>query len=109
MYVYAPSCTLRSSAGTRMLKIQQYKRKTHGFVTSLAALDPTFGIHSHKTLDTAQPSFKVKLKTFLCVCVCVCVLCCVVLCVCVCSVCVCVVLCCVCVLCYVGVCVCESV
>ena len=31
------------------------------------ALDPTFGIHSHKTLDTAQPcpSFKAKLKTFL--------------------------------------------
>ena len=36
------------------------------FVLSLA-LDPTFGIHSHKTLDTAQPChlFKAKLKTFL--------------------------------------------
>ena len=30
------------------------------------ALDPTFGIHSHKTLDTASTlsSFKAKLKTF---------------------------------------------
>ena len=55
------------------------------------ALDLTFGIHSHKILDTAcstLSSFKAKLKTFLfsqyfhpvpsfcyshCVCVCVCV------------------------------------
>ena len=70
------------------------------FASSLA-LDPTFGIHSHKTLDTAQPfhllkpnwkpssSHSIFIPTnistqFLlqseCVCVCVCV-CCVVLCV----------------------------
>ena len=31
--VYTPSRTLRSSSDTRILKIQQYKRKTHGFRT----------------------------------------------------------------------------
>ena len=30
LHVYTPSRTLRSSSDTRMLKIQQYKRKTHG-------------------------------------------------------------------------------
>ena len=54
LHVFTPSRTLRSSSDTRMLEIQQYKRKTHGFALSLA-LDPTFGMHSHKTLDTAQP------------------------------------------------------
>ena len=48
-----PSRTLRSSSDTRMLKIQQYKRKETAFAPSLA-LDITFGIYSHKTLDTAQ-------------------------------------------------------
>ena len=57
LQVYTPSRTLRSSSDTRMLKIQQYKRKTH--VLSLS-LDPTFGIHSHKTLDTAQPCHVLK-------------------------------------------------
>ena len=33
LHVYIPSRTLRSSFDTRMLKIQQYKRKTHGFRT----------------------------------------------------------------------------
>ena len=33
LHVYIPSRTLHSSADTRMLKIQQYKRKTHGFRT----------------------------------------------------------------------------
>ena len=33
LHVYTPSRTLRSSSDTRMLKIQQYKRKTHGFRT----------------------------------------------------------------------------
>ena len=54
LHVYTPSRTLRSSSNTCMLEIQRYKRKTHGFAPSLA-LDPTFGIHPHKTLDTAQP------------------------------------------------------
>ena len=52
LHVYTPSRALRSSSDTRILKIQQYKRKA--FAPSLA-LDPTFGIHSHKTLDIAQP------------------------------------------------------
>ena len=33
LHAYTPSCTLRSSSDTRMLEIQQYKRKTHGFRT----------------------------------------------------------------------------
>ena len=60
LHVYTLSHTLRSSSDTRMLEIQQYKRKTHGFRTSSLALDPTFGIHSHKTLDTAQPCHLLK-------------------------------------------------
>ena len=59
LHVYTPSRTLRSSSDTRMLKIQQYKRKTQAFALFLA-LDPTFGIHSHKTLDTAQPCHLLK-------------------------------------------------
>ena len=51
LHVYTPSRT-RSSSDTRMLKTHKYKRKT--FAPSLA-LDPAFGIHSHNTLDTAQP------------------------------------------------------
>ena len=53
LHVYTPSRTLRSSSDTRMLEIQQYKRKTHASALSLA-LDPIFEIHSDKTLDTAQ-------------------------------------------------------
>ena len=33
LHVYTPSCTLHSTSDTSMLKIQQYKRKTHGFRT----------------------------------------------------------------------------
>ena len=59
LHVYTPSRTLRSSSDTRMLEIQKYKRKTHGF-RAFSALDPTFGIHSHKTLNTAQPCHLLK-------------------------------------------------
>ena len=59
LHVYTRSRTPRSSSDTRMLEIQQYKRKTHGFRTFFA-LDPTFGIHSHKTLDIAQPCHLLK-------------------------------------------------
>ena len=52
--LYTPSRTLRSSSFTRMLKIQQYKRKTRGFRT-FSCFGPHIGIHSHKTLDSAQP------------------------------------------------------
>ena len=40
LHVYTPSRTLRSSSDTRMLKIQQYKRKSHGFRAF-----PCFGPH----------------------------------------------------------------
>ena len=36
-----------------MLKIQQYKHKTRGFRT-FSCFGPTFGIHSHKALNTVQ-------------------------------------------------------
>ena len=51
LHVYTPSRTLRSSSDTRMLEIQKYKRKTHGFRT-----------FSH---CSSLSSFKAKLKTFL--------------------------------------------
>ena len=66
LHVYTPSRTLRSSSDTRMLKIQQYKRKTHGFRTFSC-----FGSHIWNSLpqdlrhcSTLSP-FKAKLKTFL--------------------------------------------
>ena len=59
LHVYTPSRTLRASSDTRMLKIQLYKCKIMAFALSLA-LDRTFGIHSHKTLDTAQPCHLLK-------------------------------------------------
>ena len=52
LHFYTPSHTLRSSSVTRMLKIQPYNARVMVFVLSLA-LDPIFGIHSYKTLDTA--------------------------------------------------------
>ena len=59
LHVYTPSRTLRSSSDTRMLKIQQYKQRLVAFAHSLA-LVTTFRIHSHKTLDTAQPCHLLK-------------------------------------------------
>ena len=64
LHVYTPSRTLHSSSDTRMLKIQQYKRILVAFAPFLA-LDPTFGIHYHKTHCSTPSSFKAKLKTFL--------------------------------------------
>ena len=66
LHVYAPSRTLRSSSVTRMLEIQQYKRKTHGFRTISC-----FGPHIWNSLPqdlrhcSTLSSFKAKLKTFL--------------------------------------------
>ena len=54
LHIYTPSRTLRSSSDTRMLKIHNTNARLVAFELSLA-LDPTFGIHFHKTLDTAQP------------------------------------------------------
>ena len=59
LLVYTPSRALRSSSDTCMLKIQQYKRKTHGF-HSFSCFGPASGIHSPKTLDTAQPRHVLK-------------------------------------------------
>ena len=58
LHVYTPSCTLHSYSDTRMLKILQYKHKTHSFCAF--PLDRTFGIHSHKTSDTAPPCHLLK-------------------------------------------------
>ena len=44
LHVYTPSCTLRSS-DTHMLKIQQYKRKSHGFCAFSC-----FGLHVWNSL-----------------------------------------------------------
>ena len=66
LHVYIPSLTLRSSSDTRMLKIQQYKRKTHGFRTF-----SRFGPHIWNSFPqdlrhcSTLSSFKAKLKTFL--------------------------------------------
>ena len=66
LHVYTPSRTLRSSSDTRMLEIQQYKRKTHGFHTFSC-----FGPHIWNSLPqdlrhcATLSSFKAKLKTFL--------------------------------------------
>ena len=57
---------IRSSSDTRMLEIQQYKRKTHGFRTFSC-----FGPHIWNSLPqdlrhcSTLSSFKAKLKTFL--------------------------------------------
>ena len=66
LHVYTPFRTLRSSSDTRMLEIQKYKRKTHGFRTFFC-----FGPHIWNSLpqdlrhcSTLSP-FKAKLKTFL--------------------------------------------
>ena len=66
LHVHTPSRTLRSSSDNRILKIQQYKRKTHGFRTFSC-----FGPHIWKSLPqdlrhcSTLSSFKAKLKTFL--------------------------------------------
>ena len=67
LHVYTLSCTLHSSSDTRMLKIHQYKCKTHGFRTFSC-----FGPHIWNSFpqdlrhcSTLSTSFKVKLKTFL--------------------------------------------
>ena len=53
LHVYTPSRTLRSSSDTRMLESNNTNARLMAFAPSLT-LDPTFGIHSPKTLDTAH-------------------------------------------------------
>ena len=66
LHVYTPSRTLRSSSDTRMLEIQQYKRKTHGFRT-LSCFGPHIWNSPSQDLRhcSTLSSFKSKLKTFL--------------------------------------------
>ena len=62
LYVYTPSRTLSSSADTRMLKIQQYKRKTPVFRTLILLLwTPHLEFTPH-SLHTAQPCHLLKTK-----------------------------------------------
>ena len=56
LHVYTPSRTLRSSSDTCMLEIQQCKRNVGSKAKALWEL----GIHSHKTLDPAQPCHLLK-------------------------------------------------
>ena len=66
LHVYTPSRALRSYSDTHMLKIQQYKRKSHGFRAFSC-----FGPHIWNSLSQALrhcstlSSFKTKLKSFL--------------------------------------------
>ena len=66
LHVYNSSRLLRSSSDTRMLKIQQHKRKSHGFRAFSC-----FGPHIWNSLPqdlrhcSTLSSFKAKLKTFL--------------------------------------------
>ena len=66
LHMYSPSRTLRSSSDTRMLKIQQYKRKTHGFRT-FSCFGPRIWNSLPQDLRhcSTLSYFKAKLKTFL--------------------------------------------
>ena len=63
--VYTPSHTLRSSSDTRILKIQQYKRKTRGFRT-FSGSGPNIwnSLPQDFRHCSTLSSFKAKLKTF---------------------------------------------
>ena len=66
LHLYSPSRSLGSSSDTRMLKIQRFNRKTHGFRTF-----SHFGPHIWNNLpqdirhSATLSSFKSQLKTFL--------------------------------------------
>ena len=66
LHLYSPSRSLRSSSDTRMLKIQRFNRKTHGF-----RIFSHFGSHIWNNLphdirhSATLSSLKNKLKTFL--------------------------------------------
>ena len=64
LHVYTPSRTLRSS-DTRMLEIQQHKRKTHGF-RAFSCFGPHIWNLTPQDLrhGSALSSFKANLKTF---------------------------------------------
>ena len=66
LHVYTPSRTLRSSSDTRMLEIQQYKRKTYVFRT-FSCFGPHIWISVPQDFRhcSTLSSLKAKLKTFL--------------------------------------------
>ena len=59
LHDYTPSRTLRLLPTPACWKSNNTNARLTAFAPSLA-LDPTFGIHSHKTLDTAQPCHILK-------------------------------------------------
>ena len=66
LHVCTPSHTLRSSSDTRMLEIQQYKHKTHGFHTFSCFGPPIWNsLPQDLRHCSTLSSFKAKLKTFL--------------------------------------------
>ena len=66
LHLYSPSRSLHSSSDTRILKLQSFNRKTHGFYTF-----SHFGPHIWNNLPqyikhyATLSTFKSKLKTFL--------------------------------------------
>ena len=66
LHVYTPSRPLRSSSDTRMLEIQQYKRKTYVFRT-FSCFGPHIWISVPQDFRhcSTLSSLKAKLKTFL--------------------------------------------
>ena len=66
LHVYTPSRTLRSSSDTRIPKIQQYKRKTHGFRT-FSCFGPHIwnSLNRHCRCDVKCVLYKVLTSFFL--------------------------------------------
>ena len=64
LHVCTPSRTLRSSFDTSILKIQQYKRKSHGF-RALSCFGPHNSFPQDLRHCSTLSSFKAKLKNFL--------------------------------------------
>ena len=64
LHLYSPSRSLHSSSDTRILKIQRFNRKTHGFRTLLTLWPPHLEQSSPRHQATLS-SFKSQLKTFL--------------------------------------------
>ena len=66
LYIYTPSRTFRSSSYSRMLKIPQHKRKTHGYRTFAYFAPYVWNLLPQDFRQCSTlPSFKTKLKTFL--------------------------------------------
>ena len=62
LHIYTPSRTLRSSSDTRMLEIQQYKRKTHGF-RAFSCFGPIYICNQCKQLNRFETVCPVRFMT----------------------------------------------